>query len=36
MGHGDLPYQVDGDFLGYTGSLDFEHLPDALRLVMPR
>ena len=35
-GHGDLPYQVDGDFLGYTGSLTFEHLPDALRLVMPR
>lgn len=35
-GHGDLPYQVDGDFLGYTGSLTFEHVPDALRLVMPR
>lgn len=35
-GHGDIPYQVDGDFLGYTAALRFEHKPDALRLVVPR
>lgn len=34
-GHGLLPYQVDGDFLGHTESLSFQHRPDALRLVMP-
>lgn len=34
-GHGLLPYQVDGDFLGHTESLGFEHRPDALRLVVP-
>lgn len=35
-GYGDLPYQVDGDFLGHTGSLVFEHRPASLRLVVPR
>lgn len=34
-GYGDIPYQVDGDFLGYTPTLSFEHRPDALRLVVP-
>lgn len=34
-GHGELPYQVDGDFLGYASSLSFEHRPHALRLVVP-
>ena len=30
-----FPYQVDGDFLGETGRLEFEHVPDAVRLVFP-
>ncbi len=34
-GHGPVPYQVDGDFLGHTETLRFEHRPDALRLVVP-
>ena len=34
-GYGDFPYQVDGDFLGNTESLTFEHRPDSLRLVTP-
>ncbi len=34
-GHGTFPYQVDGDFLGHTESLRFEHRPDSLRLVVP-
>lgn len=34
-GHGPFPYQVDGDFLGQTEALHFEHRPDALRLVVP-
>lgn len=34
-GHGEFPYQVDGDFLGYTESLRFTHHPDAMRLVVP-
>lgn len=28
-----FPYQLDGDYLGETGSLHFEHVPAALRLV---
>ncbi len=34
-GHGPFPYQVDGDFLGETDELSFEHRPGALRLVLP-
>jgi diacylglycerol kinase family enzyme len=30
-----FPYQLDGDYLGETGLLRFEHVPDALRLVRP-
>lgn len=30
-----FPYQVDGDALGATTSLDFRHVPDAVRLVIP-
>jgi len=28
-----FPYQLDGDYLGETGALHFEHIPSALRLV---
>ena len=35
VGHGPFPFQVDGDFLGQTEALRFEHRPDALRLVVP-
>lgn len=28
-----FPYQLDGDYLGETGALHFEHVPEALRLV---
>ena len=31
-----FPYQLDGDYLGETNSLDFRHVPDAVRLVSPR
>ena len=31
-----FPYQLDGDFLGETNSLRFEHIPDAVRLVTIR
>lgn len=34
-GHGPVPYQVDGDFLGNAAALRFEHWPNSLRLVMP-
>lgn len=34
-GHGPVPYQVDGDFLGTTERLRFEHWPESLRLVIP-
>jgi diacylglycerol kinase family enzyme len=30
-----FPYQVDGDFLGETKHLRFEHVPDAVRLAFP-
>lgn len=30
-----FPYQVDGDALGATNRLEFNHVPDAVRLVMP-
>jgi diacylglycerol kinase family enzyme len=33
---GDVPYQVDGDYLGNAGRLEFRWEPDSLRLVMPR
>jgi len=34
-GHGPLPFQVDGDFLGSEDSFRFEHRRDALRLLVP-
>jgi len=34
-GHGPLPHQVDGDFLGSGESFRFEHRRDALRLLVP-
>jgi diacylglycerol kinase family enzyme len=30
-----FPYQVDGDYLGETGRLEFTYVPDAVRLVFP-
>ena len=30
-----FPYQVDGDALGTTTRLEFDHVPDAVRLVTP-
>ena len=33
--HG-VPYQLDGDYLGETRSLEFVHVPDAVRLVRPQ
>lgn len=30
-----FPYQLDGDHLGDTGSLEFRHVPEAVRLVFP-
>jgi len=34
-GHGPFPYQVDGDYLGETESLDICHQADVLDLVIP-
>ncbi len=34
-GYGPVPYQMDGEYLGETTELVFEHHPDVLRLVMP-
>jgi diacylglycerol kinase family enzyme len=31
-----FPYQVDGDALGDTRRLEFDYVPDAVRLVFPR
>ena len=31
-----FPYQLDGDYLGETPRLEFEHRPDAVSLVRPR
>jgi diacylglycerol kinase family enzyme len=34
--HSDpFPYQLDGDYLGETKSLRFEHVPEAIRIVQP-
>jgi len=30
-----FPYQVDGDYLGESSRLHFEHVPNAARLLMP-
>jgi diacylglycerol kinase family enzyme len=30
-----FPYQVDGDYLGEANRLEFDHVPDAVRLVFP-
>jgi diacylglycerol kinase family enzyme len=34
-GHGPVPYQVDGDYLGEIEKLVFKHHPDALTIVVP-
>ncbi len=34
-GHGPIPYQVDGDFLGEIDELRFRYEPEAIRLVLP-
>ena len=34
-GYGSFPYQVDGDYLGATESLDIRHEPDCLDLYLP-
>ena len=34
-GYGPFPYQMDGEYLGETRELRFEHHPDVLRLVIP-
>jgi diacylglycerol kinase family enzyme len=31
-----FPYQLDGDYLGEIDRLEFDHVPDALRMVMPQ
>jgi diacylglycerol kinase family enzyme len=31
-----FPYQLDGDYLGETERLEFQHVPDAVKLVWPR
>jgi diacylglycerol kinase family enzyme len=33
--YGEVPYQVDGDYLGTIERLELEHHPDAMRLVVP-
>jgi diacylglycerol kinase family enzyme len=30
-----FPYQLDGDYLGETERLEFQHVPDAVKLVWP-
>ena len=35
VGDGAVGYQVDGDYLGETSRLEFDHVPDAVRLVYP-
>ena len=30
-----FPYQLDGDYLGEIDRLEFHHVPDAVRLVIP-
>lgn len=35
-GYGPFPHQVDGDYLGETERLHVRHVPNALRLVLPR
>jgi diacylglycerol kinase family enzyme len=32
----EVPYQVDGDYLGETGNLEFRWEPEILRLIVPR
>jgi diacylglycerol kinase family enzyme len=34
-GHGTVPYQVDGDYLGEVDRLVLAHRPESLRLVLP-
>ncbi|MBI2170004.1 MAG: hypothetical protein HYU28_10990 [Actinobacteria bacterium] len=34
-GHGPVPYQVDGDFLGYAEELHFAYEPESMTLVVP-
>lgn len=34
-GTAPFPYQLDGDYLGETTRLEFTHVPDAVRMVVP-
>jgi diacylglycerol kinase family enzyme len=34
-GHGPVPYQVDGDYLGTIEHLELRHHPNAMQLVVP-
>jgi diacylglycerol kinase family enzyme len=34
-GYGPMPYQVDGEYLGYVDHLEVSHLPEALNLLVP-
>lgn len=34
-GHGQVPYQVDGDYLGEIDELNFKHQPSSMKLVLP-
>ncbi len=34
--HTPFPYQVDGDYLGDVDRLELTHVPDAVRLLVPR
>ena len=34
-GHGAVPYQMDGDYLGRVEHIELRHEPDVLRLVLP-
>jgi len=35
LGAGAIPYQLDGDYLGTVERLEFDHVPDAVKLVFP-
>ena len=35
VGHRPFPYQVDGDYLGETRRLRFQHRPEVMDLVLP-
>jgi len=35
MGHGPVPWQADGDYLGQTEELVLSHEPERLAVVFP-